>query len=104
MAKWGLDYASLVRERPDVVMISTCLNGQTGQHRFYPGFGARDRRWPGSTTDGWPDREPVGPFGTITDSLSPRLAALLLASALLHRRKTPGQHIDLSQVEAASSA
>ncbi len=30
MAKWGLDYAALVKERPDLVMISTCLNGQTG--------------------------------------------------------------------------
>src|SRR5262249_49205424 len=27
MSKWGLDYASLVRDRPDLVMISTCLNG-----------------------------------------------------------------------------
>src|SRR5207244_417884 len=50
---------------------------------------------------GWPDREPVGPFGTITDSLSPRYAALLLGAALLHRRRAgEGQHIDLSQVEA----
>src|SRR5439155_677566 len=101
MAKWGLDYASLVRERPDVVMISTCLNGQTGPHRFYPCFGGQGSALAGfNHLTGWPDREPVGPFGTITDSLSPRLAALLLASALLHRRKTgQGQHIDLSQVE-----
>src|SRR5262249_48143616 len=49
---------------------------------------------------GWPDRAPVGPYGTITDSLSPRLAALLLATALLHRARTgQGQHIDLAQVE-----
>src|SRR5205823_13534352 len=101
MAKWGLDYASLVRERPDVVMISTCLNGQTGPHRFYHGFGGQGSALAGfNHLTGWPDREPVGPFGTITDSLSPRFAALLLASALLHRRRTgEGQHIDLAQVE-----
>src|SRR5581483_594716 len=101
MAKWGLDYASLVRARPDVVMISTCLNGQTGPHRDYPGFGGQGSALAGfNHLTGWPDREPVGPFGTITDSLSPRYAALLLASALLHRRRTGlGQHIDLSQVE-----
>ena len=102
MAKWGLDYASLVKERPDLVMISTCLNGQTGPERHYPGFGGQGSALAGfNHLTGWPDREPVGPFGTITDSLSPRFAALLLASALLHRRRTgQGQHIDLAQVEA----
>lgn len=101
MAKWGLDYASLVRERADLVMISTCLNGQTGPHRFYPGFGGQGSALAGfNHLTGWPGREPVGPYGTITDSLSPRFAALLLAAALLHRRRTgQGQHIDLSQVE-----
>ena len=101
MAKWGLDYASLVKERPDLVMISTCLNGQTGPQRFYPGFGGQGSALSGfNHLTGWPDREPVGPYGTITDSLSPRFAALLLATALLHRGRTgQGQHIDLSQVE-----
>jgi len=101
MAKWGLDYASLVKERPDLVMISTCLNGQTGPERHYPGFGGQGSALAGfNHLTGWPDREPVGPFGTITDSLSPRFAALLLASALLHRRRTgQGQRIDLAQVE-----
>jgi len=101
MARWGLDYDSLVRDRPDLVMISTCLNGQTGPDRAYPGFGGQGSALAGfNHLTGWPDREPVGPFGTITDSLSPRFAALLLASALLHRGRTgEGQHIDLSQVE-----
>ncbi|HWP66008.1 MAG TPA: CoA transferase [Candidatus Limnocylindria bacterium] len=101
MAKWGLDYATLVRARPDLVMISTCLNGQTGPQRAYPGFGGQGSALAGfNHFTGWPDREPLGPYGTITDSLSPRFAALLLASALLHRQRTgEGQHIDLSQVE-----
>lgn len=101
MAKWGLDYASLVRDRPDLVMISTCLNGQTGPQRFYPGFGGQGSALSGfNHLTGWPDREPLGPYGTITDSLSPRFAALLLAGALYHRGRTgQGQHIDLSQVE-----
>jgi crotonobetainyl-CoA:carnitine CoA-transferase CaiB-like acyl-CoA transferase len=101
MAKWGLDYASLVQERPDLVMISTCLNGQTGPERFYPGFGGQGSALSGfNHLTGWPDREPVGPYGTITDSLSPRFAATLLASALWRRTRTgEGQYIDLSQVE-----
>jgi benzylsuccinate CoA-transferase BbsF subunit len=90
-----------VKDRPDLVMISTCLNGQTGPERHYPGFGGQGSALAGfNHLTGWPDREPVGPFGTITDSLSPRFAALLLASALLHRQRTgQGQHIDLAQVE-----
>jgi len=82
-------------------MISTCLNGQTGPQRFYPGFGGQGSALSGfNHLTGWPDRAPLGPYGTITDSLSPRLAALLLATALLHRARTgQGQHLDLSQVE-----
>ena len=101
MAKWGLDYAALATERPDLVMISTCLNGQTGPQRAYPGFGGQGSALSGfNHLTGWPDRAPLGPYGTITDSLSPRLAALLLATALLHRARTgQGQYLDLSQVE-----
>ncbi|GIW41958.1 MAG: hypothetical protein KatS3mg076_2535 [Candidatus Binatia bacterium] len=101
MAKWGLDYESLRKRKPDLVMISTCLNGQTGPDRFYPGFGGQGSAIAGfNHLTGWPDREPLGPFGTITDSLSPRYVALLVAAALFHRRRTgEGQYIDLSQVE-----
>jgi len=101
MTKWGLDYESLRPLKPDLVMISTCLNGQTGPERDYPGFGGQGSALSGfNHLTGWPDREPLGPYGTITDSLSPRFVALLVASALLHRRRTgEGQCIDLSQVE-----
>ncbi len=101
MAKWGLDYASLSAGKPDLIMISTCLNGQTGPDRNYPGFGGQGSAISGfNHLTGWPDREPLGPYGTITDSLSPRLVALLVGSALLHRKRTgEGQYIDLAQVE-----
>ncbi len=101
MAKWKLDYESLRALKPDLIMISTCLNGQTGPDRDYPGFGGQGSAISGfNHLTGWPDREPLGPYGTITDSLSPRLVALLVASALIHRRRTgEGQYIDLSQVE-----
>ena len=101
MAKWGLDYESLRALRPDLIMISTCLNGQTGPDRNYPGFGGQGSAISGfNHLTGWPDREPLGPYGTITDSLSPRFVALLIGAALLQRRRTgQGQYIDLSQVE-----
>jgi benzylsuccinate CoA-transferase BbsF subunit len=101
MAKWGLDYATLSGLKPDLIMISTCLNGQTGPDRNYPGFGGQGSAISGfNHLTGWPDREPLGPYGTITDSLSPRLVALLVTAALLRRRRTgEGQYIDLAQVE-----
>jgi crotonobetainyl-CoA:carnitine CoA-transferase CaiB-like acyl-CoA transferase len=100
----GLSYHDLVADKPDLVMISACLNGQTGPHRDYPGFGGQGAALSGfNYLTGWPDREPIGPFGTITDSLAPRFVATALAAALLHRRLTgDGVYVDLSQVECAA--
>lgn len=103
MRGFGLDYDSLASDKPDLVMLSACLNGQTGPHRDYPGFGGQGSALAGyNFLTGWPDREPVGPHGTITDSLAPRFAATALAAGLLYRRRTGrGVHLDVSQVEAA---
>lgn len=99
-----LSYNDLVADKPDLVMISACLNGQTGPHRDYPGFGGQGAALSGfNYLTGWPDREPIGPFGTITDSLAPRFVATALAAALLHHRRTgDGVYVDLSQVECAA--
>jgi crotonobetainyl-CoA:carnitine CoA-transferase CaiB-like acyl-CoA transferase len=103
MRGFGLDYASLAGEKADLVMVSSCLQGQTGPDKDYPGFGGQGSALGGyNLLTGWPDREPVGPFGTITDSLAPRFVASALAAGLLYRRRTGGGvHLDVSQVEAA---
>ena len=104
MKSFGLDYDTLSQSKPDLVMLSACLLGQTGPHRNYPGFGGQGAALSGyNFATGWPDREPVGPFGTITASLAPRFSAAALAAALLyHRRTGRGVYLDLSQVEAAA--
>lgn len=101
MAGFGLGYESLRDLKPDLVMISACLNGQTGPHRDYPGFGGQGSALSGwNWVTGWPDREPVGPFGTITDSLAPRYVAAALAAGLWHRRTSGrGCYLDIAQVE-----
>ena len=101
MQKYGLDYQTMAATKPDLLMLSTCLNGQTGPHKDYPGFGGQGAALSGfNFLTGWPDREPIGPFGTITDSLAPRFSASALAAALLRRRRTGrGMHLDISQVE-----
>lgn len=102
MKGFGLDYDALVAVKPDLVMISACLNGQTGPHKDYPGFGGQGSALSGwNWLTGWPDLEPVGPFGTITDSLAPRYVAAALAAGLLHQQRTGrGCYLDLAQVEA----
>jgi crotonobetainyl-CoA:carnitine CoA-transferase CaiB-like acyl-CoA transferase len=99
----GLDYDSVAVDHPALIMASCCLNGQTGPHKDYPGFGGQGAALSGfNFLTGWPDREPIGPFGTVTDSLAPRFVAAALAAALLHREQTGrGVHLDISQVECA---
>jgi crotonobetainyl-CoA:carnitine CoA-transferase CaiB-like acyl-CoA transferase len=103
MDRLGLGRAALRELNPTAVLVSTCLNGQSGPHRDYPGFGGQGAALSGYTfLTGWPDRAPVGPMGTITDSLAPRFVAATVAAALLRRRRTgAGADLDLSQVEAA---
>jgi benzylsuccinate CoA-transferase BbsF subunit len=106
MRGFGLDYESMATEKPNLVMVSACMNGQTGPHRNYPGFGSQGSALGGFTLlTGYPDREPVGPYGTITDALAPRFCATAMAAALMYLRRTGrGVHIDLSQVEVAQYA
>ncbi|MCZ6782749.1 MAG: CoA transferase [Proteobacteria bacterium] len=101
MARLGLDPERLRETRPQLITVSGCLFGQTGPQRAYPGFGGQGAAIAGfNHLTGWPDREAVGPYATITDSLSPRYVALAVAAALLERRRTGlGRAIDLSQIE-----
>ena len=39
LRNWGLDYEQMRAIKPDLIMLSTCMQGQTGPHRDYPGFG-----------------------------------------------------------------
>jgi crotonobetainyl-CoA:carnitine CoA-transferase CaiB-like acyl-CoA transferase len=101
MAGFGLDYDTLAGDTPGLVMVSTCINGQTGPHRGYPGFGPQGSALSGYTLlTGYPDRDPHS--GTVTDFLAPTFAAVPLAAGLHYQRRTGrGVHLDLAQVEAA---
>lgn len=103
MRGWGLDYAALRAVKPDLIMLSTCLMGQNGPQASFAGFGNLAAAVTGFyELCGWPDRDPAGPFGAYTDYIAPRYNAVAILAALEHRRRTgEGQHIDLSQAEAA---
>ena len=103
MKAWGLDYAALRQVKPDIIMLSTCLMGQTGPLAKFAGFGNLAAAISGFfDPTGWPDRAPAGPFGAYTDYIAPWYNAAAILTALEYKRRTgQGQHIDLSQAEAS---
>jgi crotonobetainyl-CoA:carnitine CoA-transferase CaiB-like acyl-CoA transferase len=103
MEKLGLGYEVLRAVRPDIIMISMGLAGQTGPERHYKGFGTVIQGSAGIThLTGWPDRAPTGTGVAYTDFVASHMAAFALLCAIVHRRRTgAGQYIDLSQQEAS---
>ena len=101
MPGWGLSYAELSKERPDLIVLSTCMQGQTGPYRDYAGFGDQGAALSGFfMLNGWPDRDPATPNGAYTDMATPHFGAAAILAALDFRARTGrGQHIDLSQIE-----
>ena len=102
MDKMGLGYKELKQVKPDLIMLSTCMQGQTGPHSRHPGYGTQLVNLAGfGNIVGYPDREPYG-IGPYTDFVAPRYSLLALLSAVDYRRRTgKGQYIDLSQYEAS---
>ena len=101
--RWGLPEERLRALNPSLIVARGCLFGQTGPHRSYPGFGGQGSAISGfNHLTGWPDAEAHGPYGTVTDSLSPRFVAVAILAAL-HERDRTGHpsSIDVSQIEAA---
>lgn len=103
LRKWELDYAQLSKVKPDLVMLSTCLQGQTGPNALYPGYGQLMAALSGFYyIAGYSPDRPCPPYGAYTDFIAPRFAACALLAALDYRRRTGrGQYIDMAQYEAA---
>jgi benzylsuccinate CoA-transferase BbsF subunit len=103
MRAWGFDYESLQQIKPDLIMLSTCLMGQSGPLSRFAGFGNLAAALCGFyNLVGWPDRTPSGPFSAYTDYIAPRFGACALMAALIHRKLTgEGQYIDQAQAESA---
>jgi crotonobetainyl-CoA:carnitine CoA-transferase CaiB-like acyl-CoA transferase len=103
MRAWGFDYESLRQAKPDLIMLSTCLMGQSGPLSRFAGFGNLAAALCGFyNLVGWPDRPPSGPFSAYTDYIAPRFGACALIAALIHKKLTgEGQYIDQAQAESA---
>ncbi len=102
MERMGLGYGELKAINPDIIMLSACMQGQTGPHSILPGFGGQLVALAGFRhITGWPDREPAG-LEVYTDFMTSYFAVPAIIAALLYRRRTgKGQYLDLSQYEGS---
>ena len=102
MKAWGLDYDSLRRSNPGLIMLSTTLMGNFGPLSKLAGFGSAGSCLSGiHNVTGWPDMVPTGYCGPYTDFVAPKFSLIGLLAALDRRARTgEGAYIDLSQVEA----
>ncbi len=103
MRNWGLGYEQLREIKPDLIMLSTCLFGQSGPYSEIAGFGTMGSAISGFVNlGGDKDGPPVGPFGAYTDYVAPRFTVAALMAALDHRNRTgEGCYIDQSQAESS---
>lgn len=101
----GLGWDNLRKVKPDLIMASMSMEGQTGPHAGFRGFGLTLQATAGVTAlTGWPDRTPVGTGVAYTDWIATHIAIIALLAALDHRQRTgEGQYIDVSQLEASTT-
>jgi len=98
MERMGLSYEVLKKIKPEIIMMSSALMGQTGPWHDSPGYGDQLSAISGlHEISGWPDRIP-GEIGFYTDFIAPRFNALTILAALDYRRRTgKGQYLDVAQ-------
>ena len=103
MGDLGIGYDAAKALNPKVIMVSSCLMGQTGPAAKLAGYGYHAAAISGFfEVTGWPDRPPGGPFNAYTDVIAPHFLGAAIMAALDHRRRTgEGQFIEQAQMESA---
>ncbi|TAK34452.1 MAG: CoA transferase [Chloroflexota bacterium] len=101
MKKWGLDYESVKKVKPDIIYMTTNLMGGSGPYAAANGYGYQAAGVSGITYPiGWSDRGPSPYHAAYPDFANPRLGAAAILAALHYRAKTgKGQYLDQSQME-----
>jgi formyl-CoA transferase len=103
LEQWGLDYDTLSRLNPGLIMLRISGYGQTGPLRDLPGFGVIAEAMGGLRhITGMPGQPPVRPGISIGDSLSALHGVIGVLLALYHRatRGGQGQMIDVALYES----
>ncbi|MCR6631909.1 MAG: CoA transferase [Magnetospirillum sp.] len=101
LAKYGLDYATLRRIKPDIVYCSITGFGQDGPYAQRAGYDFLVQGMGGlMSLTGEPDGEPMKVGVALTDIFTGMYASVAVLAALAHRDRTgQGQHIDLALLD-----
>jgi benzylsuccinate CoA-transferase BbsF subunit len=102
VAKWGLAYEDLSKVKPDIIMVSGSMQGQTGPLAKQRGMGSLMQAMVGFIrATGQAEQAPQTSLTPYPDFISPWYALVGVISALEHRRETgKGTYLDISQIEA----
>jgi crotonobetainyl-CoA:carnitine CoA-transferase CaiB-like acyl-CoA transferase len=103
--KYGLSYAQLKDEFPELVYCSITGFGQTGPNAAKPGYDLLAQGYGGiMSLTGIPDGEPMKVAVGISDVMTGMYASVAILAALRHRDATgEGQQIDLALVDVQTS-
>ena len=102
ITKLGLGYETIRRIKPDIIMLSCTIYGQTGPASVQAMLGTFFQSEASvAHFIGWPDRAPVVVPNPYTDYHAPWMGLSAVLAALDYRRRTgKGQYIDLTQIES----
>lgn len=102
MERWGLDYASLSKANPGLIMVRVSGQGQTGPYAHRAGYGSIGEAMGGLRyVVGDPSTPPSRMGISIGDSLAASFATIGAVSALYHREQSgKGQVVDSAIYEA----
>lgn len=104
MEKWKLGYEDVKKVKPDIIFVTMSMQGSSGPHSSYMGFGATMNALVGfNHLSGFPEKPPFGTGTNYSDHVAvPTHTIFAVMAALRYRRKTgKGQFIEVPQVEAA---
>ncbi len=104
MVDWGLDYESLEKINPRLVMTSVTPFGQTGPYRHFKSSSAVLDALGGHTfIGGEPDREPLRNYEGLPEYVGGTFATIATMGALFYSGDTgQGQYVDISVVQGVA--
>ncbi len=104
MEKWNLGWEDVRQINPRIIYITMSLQGVTGPHKSYMGYGVNLNALCGLTAQsGMPGGRPFGTGTNYTDHVMvPSHTLFGLMAALIQREKTGrGQTVEVSQLDSA---
>jgi crotonobetainyl-CoA:carnitine CoA-transferase CaiB-like acyl-CoA transferase len=103
MEKIGLGYDELVKIKPDIIMLSMPVFGNTGPRKRFAGYGTGIQAAVGlSSLSGFPNRPPGVNIALTDMGPNPTHATIALLAALHYRNRTgKGQYIEEAQFESS---